>query len=418
MNQFQATFLIAVLASAIAFTPQAWGQRKKLETSRHLIWKTTKITKKDISYTLSLPKKVYRPGENIVVTSTIKNISNRKIRVRAPNSFAMIVEVYIEGSKWMESGTGFFSIKATKEEDEDGEDEEDENGEEWRGGGCGGGGPMVEPRIEELSPGETCSSEADSYFFMDGLIRGSPRRGLAAGKYTLGAVYHLVDPRGKKGMESKAYRKNIIQAKGVSFTVRELTKAEEEEWKVFQKVFDKLFPRGRSSSEPDEINDKPMRQFLKDYPDSVYRMQAYLFLAQASNGDAEELELMRQERMDGGHDKMGEELKDHLRGVEGSMLTNAGRFQEAIQVYSLSSSPNLIRGRENLEYRISLGNGQEENSAKSQKTPPATKPLSNKPATPKESSSNKIIIGVVVAFIVILLLTIIAWKFKSKKPTE
>ncbi len=119
----------------------AQPSQKKLTSTAYQKNLLTDNSPDEISYKISMAKKVYRYGERKVVTSTIKNIGKRNIRVRLPHAIDEIVtyKVFKKTSKGRKK--------------------------EGSTGGRQGGALTL---ILELAPGETCSSACELDFVLGG----------------------------------------------------------------------------------------------------------------------------------------------------------------------------------------------------------------------------------------------------------
>ncbi len=302
-------------------TAVAQPKPKKLETTLDLLETITDNSPDEISYQISMTKKVYRSGESNIITSTIKNISKRKIRVHIPHAVDNIVTYKLFRE----------TLKKTKYV-----------------GGSVQKNLMLLTRIEELAPGESCSSECELDFILAGAMVPAPQGGglgLSPGKYFLKANYHLMDP------ENGTYQEKFVAAKQLSFIVHKLTDAEKKEQKSLSAAFDALAPQeieGHRSLE----NNKLLKQFLIDYPNSHYRLLAYIGLVSFNykpKNAIKSFSIWKQAYKEGLYNRISEEQRDDHYYHDIKMLLAANKPQEAITLLSKSRAPFLIMNREALE---------------------------------------------------------------------
>ncbi|VAW12506.1 hypothetical protein MNBD_BACTEROID05-140 [hydrothermal vent metagenome] len=223
------SFLVIGWNTVATAQPLTKTNPKKLKRFADLLKTITKNSVDEISYQISMKKKVYRYGERKVATSIIKNIGKRKIRVRLPTAKNGNVTYHV--------------FQKTPE------------GREEAGRSGGDLSTRGDAGIVELSPGESCSTACEVDFVLNGsmitsVLGGS--MGLDPEEYFLKANYHLVQSH------EKGYRKKIVPAaKELSFTVRELTKKEQKELDAFAEADYQLFPLKVNGVRPPS-NTKPL----------------------------------------------------------------------------------------------------------------------------------------------------------------
>ncbi len=135
------------------------------------------------------------------------------------------------------------------------------------------------------------------------------KRELEPGKYFLQASYHLVDPG------EHEYRKKVVAADEITFTVRELTKIEAEEYDVFLTAYANLFPFKVNNVRPPG-DAKLLEQFMKDYPDSPYRFSAYTGLEDFyfnPKDTSKSYVFWKQAHAEGLYNQLCEEISDYHR---------------------------------------------------------------------------------------------------------
>ncbi|VAX40337.1 hypothetical protein MNBD_PLANCTO02-795, partial [hydrothermal vent metagenome] len=352
----------------------------------------------EISYEISMAKKNYRYGERKVVTSTIKNIGKRTIRVRLPTAINGIVSYHVFQN-------------TPKGQKEAGESRDDL----WMYAPAG---------IVELAPGKSCSTACEVSIILTGGTISSPSfggLGLDPGKYVLKANYHLV-------VEGEEYLTKIVPAaKELSFTVRKITAEEQKELSAFLAGFGRLFPF-KIQGVRAEGSAKLLEQFLKDYPDSQYQLSGYSGL-RSFYYDPKDMTksyaAWKQAHDKGLYNQLCEELLDYYRDNDTGTLIPAGKFQEAIDFLKGSRRPDLIIFQNDLEKSLKkMQAGKKKNNStkeipkeKKVDPPQTSKPKvteTNKTEPPVATNDSYKWTIVTITFLVLLAL-IAAWKFKSKK---
>jgi hypothetical protein len=248
-----------------------------------------------IEYSIALSAKEYLEGQDVIVISTIKNVSDKPIETLEPR-----------GRAWSVT----FDVR---EEGADGE---------WRS--------VVEPwwvpdgsgyssRVIALAPGETRTQSCEIGYQLE--------ETLAPGEYVLEAKYHPIEP-GVEGYDSE-----VVVAKGVPFRVVPVG--------VKEKAWLELSPKLVGMDSPIESKraavKKELVAFIEQHPKSVFLPQAYGALSTIKwqekdyIGHVDILEAWR-------NTPVSTDQRDHLVFSGACALIKAGEYDAALALAKLGTS--------------------------------------------------------------------------------
>lgn len=272
---------------------------------------TADLDPSEVELAISLDKEVYVPGELVRVTSTLRIVGKRTLRVRRPHTVQEAVLHHVDRIV-------------------DGKRERAAFPQACRS--AVGWGPIV-----VLKPGESVSNTCE-------LPHGSTMLWSAdePGRYVLQSNY----PTGKTG--DVHLDGGVTYSNEVTFRVRTSTKAE-------QRERDELLTAWKSVYNPTtreyDGDPAPVRTWLRNHPKSLHRHAAYQML-QIAHWAAEDYrgcaDLMREEREAGILNNWSAEWRDKYLTAEVSLLKNQGRLDEAVDALAGSENPEHVRWSERL----------------------------------------------------------------------
>jgi hypothetical protein len=249
---------------------------------------------KALEYSIELNAKEYMEGQDVIVTSTIKNISDKPVETLEPWAMAWTVTFDVQKE---EDGKRVSVLKP-----------------------CGiPNGQGYWSRQIILKPGESQNQSCEIGYQLDGK--------LPSGKYVLEAKYHPI----KDGEDG--YFAHVLAAKRVPFRVVPV-EGDELAWPELREHLAELIDGDEPSRRQAE---NMIRAFIKDHPKSVFLPQAYdsLLALQSRNGDDEgflrDLAELRKTNI-------SENERQRLIAVECVELAELGRYEEAIRLAKTGTS--------------------------------------------------------------------------------
>lgn len=259
---------------------------------------------KQIEYTITLNHAEYRPLQDIIVRSTIKNIGTSTLKVPEPSANALYVQFGIEQKtdEGLEVIEGFGDIAIN---------------------------PLWDAYLVTLAPGQ--SATLSSELFVGGAAGWD--MGFDPGEYVFSARYYP-DRTPRKDLK-------FVESNHVPFRVRPHTPEEEVEYRAILKA------RGDVNSR--RIYDgASARAFLEKYPNSIYRSLAFGVLADGRYRAKDWKRIPEFQRLE--REAMGCDTFTDLSYYSGATaLLQAGDPEAAVKLLRETNLANSRAFREGLE---------------------------------------------------------------------
>lgn len=305
---------------------------------------------KQIEYTITLNHAEYRPLQDIIVRSTIKNIGTSTLKVPEPSANALYVQFGIEQKtdEGLEVIEGFGDIAIN---------------------------PLWDAYLVTLAPGQ--SATLSSELFVGGAAGWD--MGFDPGEYVFSARYYP-DRTPRKDLK-------FVESNHVPFRVRPHTPEEEVEYRAILKA------RGDVNSR--RIYDgASARAFLEKYPNSIYRSLAYGLLSRGRfcekdwRGQSEWMHFTRE--------TLGSDtFTDASYYAEAMGFVRAGDPAAAVKLLRETNLANSRALREDLEARYGP-------FVDSEPVPP--KPPAPVPAPPQNTTWIWLVSGIIIGVAILILL--------------
>lgn len=306
------------------------------------------VDPKQIQYTIALDLSEYRPLQEIIVRSTIKNVGESTIVVPEPSEKAM----YVGHEVLRKNGEELEIVRQLPELPES---------------------PLWNAHIVRLAPGQSASLSSE--------LNSSGPAGFDPGEYVFRARYY---PDRSPLPEGTPF----VQSNQVPFRVRSHTPEEEVEWKAIIKA--------RADFDIRSIFDGvSARAFLQRYPNSIYRSLAFSVLGGGRFYEKDwtgQLEFMRPEREALNSDT----FSDLSYYEEALVLERMGDVKAAVKLLRETKGANSSGLREGLEAKYG--------PFPADPLPPAPQPPAPAPIQPRQSLSMWLAFGILLGVVVLLVL--------------
>lgn len=242
---------------------------------------------KSLAYTIALSVKEYLEGQDVIVTSTIKNVSAEPVETLEPWAMAWTVTFDVQQERDGKQQSVLRPIGIP-------------NGQgHWS-------------RMIPLAPGEARTQSCETSYQLDGT--------LPPGEYVLKATYHPIKP-GEDG-----YFTQVVPAKGVPFRVVPV-EGPEQAWPALKEELVGMVDGEEADRRQAE---KLLRTFIKDHPRSVFLPQAFHSLSAVKWND-DDYAGYANVLADWQKVAISEDERQHLLAIECETLgDDLGRYDDAI----------------------------------------------------------------------------------------
>lgn len=308
-------------------------------------WSPTAPPLDALEYTITLSRKEYLEGQDVIVTSTIKNVTKEPVQTPEPWAMAWAVSFEIEvqkDGKWV----SFMKPK-------------------WEPNGQGHHAGWI-----TLKPGESQSQSCElRYQFVLNAHGGV----LPPGEYAVAATYHPIEP----GDDNKEYWSHAVPAlKRAPFRVVPV-EGKERAWPVLRDQLLQLLGIAGGDEPKRRQAEAMIRAFIEEHPKSVFLPQAYSELSELKWNDQDHVgraavlaSWLKTE--------VSEDMREHLLASQARALIQAGMYDEAIAVaktgtgwecWSIPSEVNIAKSQKaNVARRAAEAEQKKQKSDAQQKT--------------------------------------------------